>query len=146
MATLDITLSDVSADSTISIRVQLHEDEKTQPRNRGQGDGAAERRRTDPTSAQKRERIAAGKAAPARLADRLRPTDKLVFDSLRARVPEGETETPPVRVQELMGECLISRRQVGICLRRLSEKGMITRVGEDTLTGREKGYRYRILT
>ena len=145
MATLDITLRGVTADSTISIRVQLDGVEKKRvltgkPSNVTAEDGSA-----GLPSDKKQGRASAAKGDLAGTTGRLRPTDKLVLDALRARVPEGAAETSPVTVRELMGECFISRHQVGICLRRLNEKGMINRVGEDALSGRVEGYRYRIL-
>jgi hypothetical protein len=145
MATLDITLRGVTADSTVSIHIQVDGVEKTPRRVEKAGDVKADLLHADLTSHKRKKLASAAKSASSRPPDRLRPTDKLVLDALRARIPQGETETPPVRVRELMGECFISRRQVGICLRRLNEKGMIRRVGEDTLSGRVEGYRYRIL-
>lgn len=144
MPTLDITLQGVAADSTISIRVQLDGVEKKRALTGTPGNGTAEIGRSDLSSDKKKRRAPAAKGDSARTTDRLRPTDKLVLDALRARVPEGAAETAPVTVRELMGECFISRRQVGICLRRLNEKGMINRVGDDALSGRAEGYRYRI--
>jgi hypothetical protein len=146
MTTFDITLRGVSAESTISIRVQLHgvkETFRSGPKSR---QGAADGLLSVPSSNKKKERSHTQRGASVRSTNRLLPTDKLVLDSLRGRVPYGENETPPVRARELMGECSISRRQVGICLRRLNEKGMIIRVSEDSAPGRGDGYRYRILT
>jgi hypothetical protein len=77
--------------------------------------------------------------------NRLLPTDRLVLNALLSRVPQGEKMTIPVRVQELMTECLISRRQVQICLKRLSSKGLIKRLLDEMEVGGHKGYRYRIL-
>jgi hypothetical protein len=145
MATLDITLRGVTADSTISIRVQLDGIEKQRALTGTQSNVIAEGGSAALSSDKKERRASAAKGNSARTTGRLRPTDKLVLDALRARVPEGAVETAPVTVRELMGECFISRRQVGICLRRLNEKGMINRVSEDTLSGRMEGYRYRIL-
>ncbi len=144
MATLDITLRGVTADSTISIRVQLDGVEKKPSLTGTPSNVTAEVRRAEISSDKKERRAYAAKGDSTRTTGRLRPTDKLVLDALRARVPEGVAETTPVTVRELMGECLISRRQVGICLRRLNEKGMINRVGDDALSGRAEGYRYRI--
>jgi len=145
MATLDITLRGVTAESTISIHVQLEGTEKNRAFSGILSTGTAEGGIADLSSDKKKRRASASKGDSARTSDRLRPTDKLVFDALRARVPAGATETAPVTVRTLMGECFISRRQVGICLRRLNERGMINRVGEDPLSGRIEGYRYRIL-
>lgn len=145
MATLDITLCGVTADSTISIHVQLDGVEKKRVLTGTPSNGTAEAGRADLSSGKKKRQASAAKGDSAHATNRLRPTDKLVLDALRARVPEGSAETAPVTVRELMGECLISRRQVGICLRRLNEKGMINRVGDDALSGRAEGYRYLIL-
>jgi len=145
MATLDITLRDVTADSTISIRVQLDGVEKKRGLTRTLSNGTAEGGSADLSSVKKKRRAPAAKGDSARTTDRLRPTDKLVLDALRARVPEGAAETAPVTIRELMGECFISRRQVGICLRRLNERGMINRIGDDALSGRVEGYCYRVL-
>lgn len=79
------------------------------------------------------------------LPSRLLPTDKLVLKALRDRAPGGEAVTPPVKIRELMEECSISRRQVQICLRRLSEKGMITRITKGVSLGNQEGYQYGIL-
>lgn len=76
--------------------------------------------------------------------DRLRPTDRLVLYALHARVPQGQKVTLPVRLHELMDECSISRKQVQICLKRLTEKGMISRVTEGVVVGTQEGYRYHI--
>jgi hypothetical protein len=145
MATLDITLRGVTANSTISIRVQLDGAEKKRASTGMPSNATAEGGRSDLSSDKRKRRVSAAKRDSADTTDRLRPTDKLVFDALRTRVPAGATETAPITVRELMGECFISRRQVGICLRRLNEKGMIDRVGEDPMSGRIEGYRYRIL-
>jgi hypothetical protein len=77
--------------------------------------------------------------------NRLLPTDRLVLNALLSRVPQGEQMTIPVRVQELMTECVISRRQVQICLKRLSYKGLIKRLLDEMEVGGHKGYRYQIL-
>jgi predicted HTH transcriptional regulator len=143
MATLDITLRGVTADSTISIRVQLDGVEKNRPLTVTPINVTA-KGGADLSSAKKTSRASAVKRNSARTTDRLLPTDKLVLDALRARVPEGAAETAPVTIRELMRECFISRRQVGICLRRLNEKGMINRIGDDALSGRVEGYCYRI--
>lgn len=76
--------------------------------------------------------------------DRLRPTDRLVLYALHARVPQGQKTTIPVRLHELMDECSISRKQVQICLKRLAEKGIISRVTEGVVVGTQEGYSYRI--
>jgi hypothetical protein len=73
---------------------------------------------------------------------RLLPSDRVVLDTLRARLPRGEQVTTLVRTRELMAACEISRRQVQICLRRLSEKGFIKRLLEDADPGNTDGYRY----
>lgn len=77
--------------------------------------------------------------------DRLLPTDKLVLYALHSRVALGEAVTPPVRVRELAEECSISRKQVQICLKRLGEKRLISRITKGVTVGSQEGYRYRIL-
>lgn len=74
----------------------------------------------------------------------LRPTDRLVLNALRARVPEGGQVTQSVRLQELIEECAISRRQVQICLKRLTESGLIERLLEGVSLGSSNGYSYKI--
>lgn len=145
MATLDITLQGVTADSTISIRVQLNGVEKHSPRAERLGNREGKRGRINLPSDKNKKRASPTKSISARSPDRLLATDRIVLDALRARLSEGSTETPPVRVRELMGECSISRRQVGICLKRLNEKGQILRVGNGKLAGTTEGFRYRIL-
>lgn len=81
----------------------------------------------------------------SQLSNRLRPSDKLVLIALRAKVPEGTLITPPVRVRDLMEECSISRKQVQICLKRLGEKRMISRITKGVIVGSQEGYRYRVL-
>lgn len=76
--------------------------------------------------------------------ERLRPTDRLVLGALRASISEGTQMTVPVSVRELMAECDISRRQVQICLKRLSEKGLIERLINAADLGSHKGCRYQI--
>jgi predicted transcriptional regulator len=68
-----------------------------------------------------------------------------VLDALRARLPRNKKMTPAVTIKELVDDCMISRRQVQICLRRLDEKGIINRFAEEAVLGNPKGYRYRIL-
>jgi hypothetical protein len=144
MATLDITLHGVTANSTISIRVKLNGVEKS-PTRTGKSDSGVAGRRLNQSSGGNKRRTTVAKGDSAHSAVRLLPSDRLVLYSLRARLPADATETPPIRIRDLMSECSISRRQVGICLRRLNEKGMISRVGEGSLSGRTEGYRYRIL-
>lgn len=79
-----------------------------------------------------------------RTTSRLLPTDRLVLGALLDRIPQGETLTPPIRLRELMEECSISRRQVQICLRRLGERGMISRLTEGVPLGNRDGYRYSV--
>jgi DNA-binding MarR family transcriptional regulator len=76
---------------------------------------------------------------------RLLPSDRVILDALRARLPKGEQVTKPVRTRELIDVCEISRRQVQICLRRLEEKGLIKRILDGTYIGQQSGYRYQIL-
>lgn len=78
--------------------------------------------------------------------NRLLPSDRIVLDALRARVPNGEKVTTFVRTRELETECGISRRQIQICLKRLSEKGYIKRLFDDINPGSTDGYRYQVST
>jgi hypothetical protein len=75
---------------------------------------------------------------------RLLSTDRIVLAALHQRVPQGKTVTPAVSIKELVAECVISRRQVQICLKRLIEKGLIKRISEGLNLGSQKGYRYQI--
>lgn len=75
---------------------------------------------------------------------RLLPTDRIVLDALRARVPRNKRMTPAVRVGELVAECRISRRQTQICLRRLEAMNIIRRLTEGSSLGNQEGYRYRV--
>lgn len=82
---------------------------------------------------------------PAQLVGkRLLPTDRLVLNALRSRVPLGKQITTQVRIRELEVECEISRRQVQICVKRLSEKGIIKRLIKNTELGGTSGYRYHL--
>lgn len=149
MATLDITLRGITAESTICIRIQLQGEsgavEEIRTHRSKPGTRLAGRDQAAEISHKQEDRDVTRRAEPLRAGSRLHPTDKLVFNFLYARVRQGEAETPPIRVRELMEACLISRRQVGICLRRLNEKGMISRVVEETLSRSQEGYRYRLL-
>jgi hypothetical protein len=149
MVTLDITLRGITAKSTICIRVQLHGEtggvEEIRTRRSKPSKRSADQEHADVISHKQEDRDITRRAQPLRAGSRLHPTDKLVFDFLHARVRQGEAKTPPIRVRELMEACLISRRQVGICLRRLNEKGMISRVVEQTLSRSQEGYRYCVL-
>lgn len=80
----------------------------------------------------------------SRSGDHLRPTDRLVLNALRARIPQGEQITNPVRVQELTEECGVSRRQAQICLKRLIERGLVERLINGLSAGRREGYAYKI--
>jgi hypothetical protein len=84
--------------------------------------------------------------AAQRSSKRLLPTDRVVLDALRARISDGEKVTTLVRTRELETECGISRRQVQICLKRLSEKGFIKRLLVDRSPGSTDGYRYQLST
>lgn len=75
---------------------------------------------------------------------RLRPTDRLVLNALRARVPEGGQITKPIRLQELVDECAISRRQEQICLKRLTEMALINRLSDGMSLGNKEGYPYKL--
>jgi hypothetical protein len=74
----------------------------------------------------------------------LLPSDRVILDALRRRVSQGKQITTPVRNGELMEECSISRRQVQICLKRLTGKGLIKRLTNETEVGTNAGYRYFI--
>lgn len=75
---------------------------------------------------------------------RLLPSDRLVLNALRARVPPGKQVTTRVRTRDLEAECEISRRQVQICVKRLRERGLIKRLIEDSDIGGTGGYRYHL--
>jgi hypothetical protein len=77
--------------------------------------------------------------------NRLLPSDRVVLDALRARIPRGGQVTTLVRIRDLEVDCGISRRQVQICLKRLSEKGFIKRLLEDASPGSIDGYQYQLL-
>lgn len=72
----------------------------------------------------------------------LLPSDRVILDALRKRVPQGEQMTVPVRNSELAAECEISRRQVQICLKRLTHRRMIKRLIGESGVGSHAGYRY----
>lgn len=80
----------------------------------------------------------------SRSGSHLRPTDRLVLNALRARVPHGEQVTQRVRIQELIEECAISRRQAQICIKRLTERGLIKRLLDGITVGNREGYSYKI--
>lgn len=80
----------------------------------------------------------------SRSPNRLLPTDRLVLNALRARVQQGTQVTKPVRLQELMEECEISRSQVRICLKRLTEKGLVNRLDDGVRLGSQEGYSYKL--
>jgi hypothetical protein len=84
------------------------------------------------------------RARTPRSPDRLLPSDRLVLNALRARVPQGEQVTMPVRLKELMKECEISRSQARICLKRLTEKGLVSRISNGVNWGSQEGYPYKI--
>ena len=72
----------------------------------------------------------------------LLPTDRVILDALRRRVPPGEQTTIPVRNGELAAECEISRRQVQICLKRLTDRRLVKRLIGESGVGSHAGYRY----
>ncbi len=74
----------------------------------------------------------------------LLPSDRVILDALRRRVPQGEQVTTPVRNGELMEECEISRRQVQICLKRLTDRRLIKRLIGESDVGSHAGYRYLV--
>jgi ribosomal protein S25 len=84
------------------------------------------------------------RATVPRSPDRLLPTDRLILNALLARIPQGKQITKPVRLQELMEECEISRSQARICLKRLTEKGLIKRISDGVKLGSQEGYSYKI--
>jgi len=75
---------------------------------------------------------------------RLLPSDRIVLQALRARLPCGGHVTAPVRAREIMDSCEISRRQVQICLRRLAEKGYIKRLIHKSDLGSNAGHQCRL--
>jgi hypothetical protein len=83
-------------------------------------------------------------AGATRSSKRLLPSDRVVLNALRARVPKGAQVTTLVRMRELQAECEISRRQVQICLKRLNEKGLIKRLHEEVTGGSQEGYHYQL--
>jgi hypothetical protein len=111
----------------------LHEEE---PR---LGSRAEKSRELLPSNGKRLPRVAAEKSER-----KLLPTDRVILDALRKRVPRGDRTTVPVRNGELMEECSISRRQVQICLKRLTGKGLIRRLVEGEDIGSHVGYRYFI--
>lgn len=76
---------------------------------------------------------------------RMLPSDRVVLEALRARLPSGEQVTTPVRTREIMEVCEISRRQVQICLRRLIEKGYIKRLLQEDNLGNHTGHQYKLM-
>lgn len=80
----------------------------------------------------------------SRTIDRLRPTDRIVLDALRAHMPENKRVTPAVRISQLVSECMISRRQVQICLRRLEGMKIIRRLTNSSSLGSQEGNRYQV--
>jgi hypothetical protein len=149
MATLDIKLYDIPDKSkvfTISIFIQWNDAPDRAATNRPHSNRKVQGQHclVSRTSARK-ESCQTRKAEPSQHNDRLLPTDKLVLNALQARVPQDEVLTPPVRLRELMKECSISRRQAQICLKRLGEKGMVSRITKGITVGSQEGYRYRIL-
>jgi hypothetical protein len=83
--------------------------------------------------------------AGARLSGkRLLPSDRVVLNALRQRVPRGKQVTTLVRTRELEAECELSRRQVQICVKRLSEKGFIKRLSKSMDSGNTEGCRYHL--
>lgn len=84
------------------------------------------------------------KASASLKGKRLLPSDRIVLNALRQRVPKGKQVTIPVRIRDLEAECEISRRQVQICVKRLKERGLIKRLIGDTELGRTGGYQYQL--
>jgi hypothetical protein len=131
----------------VSIIVQLHDDVS-----RVEVDSSAFKLKISANS-RKRVREAEGRDAsrhqPSKIYEErtnkhLLPSDRIVLNALRSRVPKGSDVTVPVSVRELMEECTISRRQVQICLKRLSEKELAKRLFKPANLGSHNGYCYQI--
>lgn len=75
---------------------------------------------------------------------RLLSSDRVVLNALRQRVPRGKQVTTPVRTRELEVECELSRRQVQICIKRLSEKRFIKRLSNNADLGNTEGCRFHL--
>lgn len=132
---------------TVSVTIQWCEEEVT---------AVSRHSRVAPTAVAEGQRHAARMAddgeAPRRMSEagarlsgkRLLPSDRVVLNALRQRVPQGKQVTTLIRTRELEEECELSRRQVQICVRRLSEKGLIKRLSKNTDLGSTDGYRYHI--
>ncbi len=84
------------------------------------------------------------KAGTAPSRDRMLPSDRLVLNALLARVPQGKKVTRPVRLLEPMEECEISRSQARISLKRLNERGLVSRLLSGSCLGNQEGYSYKI--
>lgn len=134
MRLLEVKLYDNTADGLngLSVVIQLHDQAggKEQRLTISRHHTKGQRRREDDSATQ--------------LRDRLLPTDRLVLNALLARVSEGEQETKPVRLQELMDECGISRSQARICLKRLTERGLVSRIYGGSRADNQEGYSYKI--
>lgn len=103
--------------------------------------------RTSPPGQKSRELLQGSKkglrAVPVEKAGKqLLPTDRVILDALRRRVPLGEQTTILVRNSELAAECEISRRQVQICLKRLTDRRLIKRLIGESGVGSHVGYQY----
>jgi hypothetical protein len=138
-----MTKSDKSKIHTVSIIIQWHEEDAEQAaRNTCTSNGEAtsvfKQLKAGVPHNDKQEDIQ--DRGTQRSSKRLLPSDRVVLDALRARVPRKKQVTIPVRTRELMATCGISRRQVQICLKRLTEQGLITRILDNV--GRQDGYQY----
>jgi len=131
---------------TISITIQLCEDEAMADvaLSGAEISTVVQRARSAENETNDSEALHSHNDVSAQITKRLLPSDRVVLNALRARVPQGEQVTMLVRTRELVVECEISRRQVQICLKRLSEKGIIKRLLEDTSPGSSDGYRYQL--
>jgi hypothetical protein len=131
---------------TVSVTIQWCEDDAMAVCEQGRAPLA-----TAAKSQQHPEGVAEGKAPHNTSATstrpsskRLLPSDRIVLSALRQRVTQGKRVTTLVRIRELEVECEISRRQVQICIKRLSERGLIKRLIEGTGLAGTSGYRYHL--
>jgi hypothetical protein len=133
---------------TVSIIIQWHEEDAEATNNAPSDsnfESASLSQRLNEETAHDERQNSTQDVSVQRSSNRLLPSDRVVLDALRARIPRGGQVTTLVRIRELEAECGISRRQVQICLKRLSEKGFIKRLLEDASPGSTDGYQYQIL-
>ena len=132
---------------TVSITVQWHEDisrVKIDANSFKVEIAANGRMRVRKTKNRDAPRHQASKINVERISTHLLPSDRIVLHALRSRVLKGGDVTVPVSVRELVEECTISRRQVQICLKRLSEKELAKRILKSADLGSHNGYCYQI--